>query len=43
MAYFAPGPDMVAALCDASRRGVDVTLILPSISDFGLILEAGRS
>ena len=43
MAYFAPGPDMVAALCDAARRGVDVTLILPSISDFGLILEAGRS
>lgn len=43
MAYFAPGTDMVAALCDAARRGVDVTLILPSISDFGLILEAGRS
>ena len=43
MAYFAPGPDMVAALCDAARRGVDVTLILPSISDFTLILEAGRS
>ena len=43
IAYFAPGPDMVAALCDAARRGVDVTLILPSISDFGLILEAGRS
>ncbi len=43
MAYFAPGPDMVAALCDAARRGVDVTLILPSISDFSLILDAGRS
>lgn len=43
MAYFAPGADMVAALCDAARRGVDVTLILPSISDFSLILDAGRS
>lgn len=43
MAYFAPGPDMAAALCAAARRGVQVVLILPSRSDFGLILAAGRS
>lgn len=43
MAYFAPGEDMVAALCDAARRGVDVQLILPSRSDFAPVLHAGRS
>jgi cardiolipin synthase len=43
MAYFAPGADMVGALADAARRGVDVTLVLPSVSDFSLVLEAGRS
>jgi cardiolipin synthase A/B len=43
MAYFAPGPDMVAALCDAAARGVDVSLILPSVSDFSPVLYAGRS
>ena len=43
MAYFAPGPDMIKALCDAARRGVDVVLILPSRSDFTLMLHAGRS
>lgn len=43
MAYFAPGPDVAAALCAAARRGVAVVLILPSRSDFGLILAAGRS
>ena len=43
MAYFAPGQDMVDALCDAARRGVDVQLILPSRSDFGPVMQAGRS
>jgi cardiolipin synthase len=43
MAYFAPGPDMAEALCAAARRDVDVVLVLPSRSDFGLILAAGRS
>lgn len=43
MAYFAPGEDMVAALCDAARRGADVQLILPSRSDFAPVLHAGRS
>ncbi|MFT3821576.1 MAG: phospholipase D-like domain-containing protein [Rubrivivax sp.] len=43
MAYFAPGEDFVAALCDAAGRGVDVELVLPGRSDFALILHAGRS
>ena len=42
MAYFAPGEDMIDALCDAARRGVDVQLILPSTSDFAPVLHAGR-
>lgn len=43
MAYFAPGDDMVQALCDAARRGVEVQLVLPGRSDFSLVLHAGRS
>ena len=43
MAYFAPGQDMIDALANAARRGVDVTLVLPGASDFTLILHAGRS
>jgi cardiolipin synthase A/B len=43
MAYFAPGADMVQALCDAARRGVDVVLVLPGRSDMALMLHAGRA
>jgi cardiolipin synthase len=43
MAYFAPGPDFVAALGEAARRGVDVQLVLPSVSDFTPAMHAGRS
>ena len=43
MAYFAPGQEMIDALCDAARRGVDVQLVLPSMSDFTPVLHAGRS
>jgi cardiolipin synthase A/B len=43
MAYFAPGEDFVAALCDAARRGVAVEMVLPGKSDFALVLHAGRS
>ncbi|MBC7938475.1 MAG: cardiolipin synthase B [Chitinophagaceae bacterium] len=43
MAYFAPGRDMVDALSDAARRGVEVVLVLPGSSDFPLVLHAGRS
>jgi len=43
MAYFAPGADMVQALSDAARRGVDVVLVLPGRSDLALVLHAGRA
>ncbi len=43
MAYFVPDPQTLAALADAARRGVDVQLILPGVSDFWAVLEAGRS
>ena len=43
MAYFAPGPDMLAALQAAARRGVKVVMVLPGQSDFALVLHAGRS
>lgn len=43
MAYFAPGDEMVDALTEAARRGVDVQLVLPSHSDFSPVLHAGRS
>lgn len=43
MAYFAPGQEMIDALSDAAQRGVDVQLILPSVSDFSPVLHAGRS
>jgi cardiolipin synthase len=42
MAYFAPDPQFLAALESAARRGVDVTLILPSQTDAWLIFHAGR-
>ena len=43
MAYFAPGPDLIQALCDAARRGVNVALVLPGRSDVTLVLAAARS
>lgn len=43
MAYFAPGPDMVQALSDAARRGVEVVLVLPGRSDVKLVMHAARS
>jgi len=41
-AYFAPDPQLLAALEAAAQRGVDVTLVLPSQTDSWLILHAGR-
>lgn len=43
MAYFAPGPELIQALCDAARRGVDVALVLPGRSDVTLVLHAARA
>jgi cardiolipin synthase len=43
IAYFAPDPQMLKALTDAARRGVEVKLILPSHSDSWPIFHLGRS
>ena len=42
-AYFAPDPQLLAALESAAARGVDVRLILPSRTDSWLVFHAGRS
>lgn len=42
-AYFVPDPQLLKALLDAARRGVDVRLILPSQSDSSSAFYAGRS
>jgi len=42
-AYFVPDPQLLAALQAAARRGVAVTLILPSRTDSWLVFHAGRS
>ncbi len=41
--YFVPDKQTVKALTDAARRGVDVKIILPEISDELTVLNAGRS
>lgn len=41
-AYFAPDPQLLAALEAAAQRGVDVTLILPGRTDSWLVFHAGR-
>ena len=41
-AYFAPDPQLLAALQTAARRGVRVTLILPGRTDSGLVFHVGR-
>ncbi len=42
-AYFVPDEQMIRALSDAVKRGVDVKIILPAKSDSNLTLNAGRS
>ena len=42
-AYFVPDPQLVDALNGAVARGVDVKLIVPSVSDSSLVFHAGRS
>ena len=41
-AYFAPDPQLLAALAQAVQRGVDVKLILPSQTDSWMVFHAGR-
>ncbi len=43
IAYFVPDAQLLAALSDAARRGVDVQIILPSQTDSWLVFHAGRS
>jgi cardiolipin synthase len=42
-AYFVPDPQLLDALTDAARRGVDVRLVLPGQSDSAVVFHAGRS
>ena len=42
-AYFVPDPQLVKALLDAVKRGVDVRLVLPGHSDSATVFHAGRS
>ena len=42
-AYFVPDQQIIDALCQAAKRGVDVKLVLPGISDVGLITHASHS
>lgn len=42
-AYFVPDVQILQALTRAARRGVDVKIILPGVSDVGLMLYAGQS
>jgi cardiolipin synthase len=42
-AYFVPDQQIVDALSGAAKRGVDVRLVLPGVTDHGLVLHAGRA
>jgi len=42
-AYFVPNDQMVNALIATAKRGVDVKIVLPGISDSGMVFHAGRS
>jgi cardiolipin synthase len=42
-AYFVPDEQTLQALIDAARRGVQVKLVLPSVSDSGMVFHAGRA
>lgn len=42
-AYFVPDQQIVDALIAAAQRGVDVRLVLPGVSDHGLIRYAGQA
>ncbi|HEV7856461.1 MAG TPA: cardiolipin synthase [Herminiimonas sp.] len=42
-AYFVPDVQLVEALTNAARRGVDVKIVFPGVSDASLVMYAGRS
>jgi cardiolipin synthase len=43
MAYFVPDQQFIDTLCEAAKRGVDVQLVLPGVSDHDFVFHAGRS
>lgn len=43
MAYFVPDRQTLTALMTAARRGVDVRIVLPGISDSSPVFHAGRA
>jgi cardiolipin synthase len=42
-AYFVPDVQIMTALLDAAKRGVDVKIVLPSVSDSWFVSNAGHS
>lgn len=42
-AYFVPDVQLIEALTNAAKRGVDVKLIFPGVSDTNLVMYASRS
>ncbi len=42
-AYFVPDQQIVDSLIEAAKRGIDVRIILPGVSDHGLVFHAGHS
>lgn len=43
MAYFAPDDDLVNTLCRRAKRGVNVRLMLPGLSDVPMVRRAAQS
>jgi cardiolipin synthase A/B len=43
VAYFSPDRQVMQAILDAARRGVDVHMVFPSLSDAALVFYAARS
>ncbi|WP_293776128.1 cardiolipin synthase [uncultured Oxalicibacterium sp.] len=41
--YFVPDRQLIEALTGAAKRGVDVKLVFPGMSDASLVMHAGRS
>lgn len=42
-AYFVPDAQVIEALSNAARRGVDVKIVLPGVPEIGPVFHAGRS
>jgi cardiolipin synthase A/B len=41
--YFVPDQQLIDALTDAAKRGIDVKLVFPAVSDASLVMHAGHS